>query len=236
MSPMEPLHWLNQKTQRKKKRRWGVEDLNRHFSKEDIQRANKHMKRCSTSLTLAAKSLQSCLTLCDATDGSPPGSPVPGILQARALEWVAISFSSAWKWKGKVKSLSRARLFATPWTAARQAPRPWDFPGESTGVGCHCLLRHSLLERCKSKLKWGITSHRLKWPASKTLQMDWGGCGDDWPSYTLGGNVSLVRLPWRAVWRLLMEIRGKATIWPSNPTPGHIRTHGLHCSLQSYWQ
>ena len=64
----------------------------------------------------AAKSLQSCLTLCDPTDGSPPGSPVPGILQAWTLEWVAISFSNAWKWKVKGKSLSRARLLATPWT------------------------------------------------------------------------------------------------------------------------
>ena len=64
----------------------------------------------------AAKSLQSCLTLCDRIDGSPPGSPVPGILQARALEWVAISFSNAWKWRVKVKSLSRVRLLATPWT------------------------------------------------------------------------------------------------------------------------
>ena len=70
----------------------------------------------------AAKSLQSCLTLCDPIDGSPPGSPVPGILQARTLEWAAISFSNAWKWKVKVKSLSRGRLFGTPWTAAYQAP------------------------------------------------------------------------------------------------------------------
>ena len=69
----------------------------------------------------AAQSLQSCPTLCDPVDGSPPGSPIPGILQARALEWVAISFSSAWKWKGKVKSLSRVRRFTTPWTAAHQA-------------------------------------------------------------------------------------------------------------------
>ena len=60
------------------------------------------------------KSLQSCLTLCDPWDGSPPGSPVPGILQARTLEWVAISFSNAWKWKVKVKSLSRVRFWATP--------------------------------------------------------------------------------------------------------------------------
>ena len=70
----------------------------------------------------AAKSLQSCPTLCNPIDGSPPGSPVPGILQARTLEWVAISFSNAWKWKVKVKSLSRSRLLATPWTAAYQAP------------------------------------------------------------------------------------------------------------------
>ena len=66
----------------------------------------------------AAMSRQSCLTLCDLIDGSPPGSPIPGILQARILEWVAISFSSAWKWKVKVKSLSRVRLWVTAWTAA----------------------------------------------------------------------------------------------------------------------
>ena len=75
----------------------------------------------------AAKSLQSCPTLCDPIDGSPPGSPVPGILQARTLEWVAISSSKAWKWKVKVKSLSRARLLATPWTAAYQAPPSMGF-------------------------------------------------------------------------------------------------------------
>ena len=69
----------------------------------------------------AAKSLQSCPTLCDLIDGSPWGSPVPRILQARTLKWVAISFSNAWKWKVKVKSLSRVRLLATPWTAAHQA-------------------------------------------------------------------------------------------------------------------
>ena len=69
----------------------------------------------------AAKSLQSCPTLCDPIDGSPPDSPVPGILQERTLEWGAISFSNAWKWKGKVKSLSHVQLLATPWTAAYQA-------------------------------------------------------------------------------------------------------------------
>ena len=80
-----------------------------------------HLQGQDFLASAAAKSLQSCLTLCDPIDGSPPGSPVPGILQARTLEWVAISFSNAWKWKVKEKSLSRARLFATPWTAAYQA-------------------------------------------------------------------------------------------------------------------
>ena len=98
------------------------------------------------SAAAAAKSLQSCPTLCDPIDGSPPGSPVPGILQARVLEWVAIAFSDAWKWTVKVKSLSSVQLLATPWTAAYQALppmgfsrlfRPWDSPGKSTGVGCH---------------------------------------------------------------------------------------------------
>ena len=72
---------------------------------------------------------QSCPTLCDPIDGSPPGSlvPVPGILQARTLEWVAISSSNAWKWKVKVKSLSRVRLLETPWTAAYQAPPSMGF-------------------------------------------------------------------------------------------------------------
>ena len=75
----------------------------------------------------ATKSLQSCLTLCDPRDGSPPGSPVPGIFQARTLEWVAISFSNAWKWKVKGKSLSRVWFLATPWTAAYQAPPSMGF-------------------------------------------------------------------------------------------------------------
>ena len=77
--------------------------------------------------TAAAKSLQSCLTLWDPIDCSPPGSPIPGILQARILEWVAISFSSAWKWKVKGKSLGRVWLLATPRTASYQAPLPMGF-------------------------------------------------------------------------------------------------------------
>ena len=75
----------------------------------------------------AAKLHQSCPTLCDPIDSNPPGSPVPGILQARTLEWVAISFFNAWKWKVKVRSLSSARLLGTPWTVAHQAPPSMGF-------------------------------------------------------------------------------------------------------------
>ena len=80
-----------------------------------------------TPLCCTAVSLQLWPTLCNPIDGSLPDSPVPGILQARTLEWVAISFSSAWKWKVKVKSFSRVRLFESPWTAAYQAPPPMGF-------------------------------------------------------------------------------------------------------------
>ena len=91
----------------------------------------------------AAKSLQSCPTLCDPIDGSPPGSPVPGILQARTLQWVAISFSNARKWKVKVKSLSCVRLLATPWTAAHQAPPSMGFSRQEywSGVPLPSLQR-----------------------------------------------------------------------------------------------
>ena len=92
----------------------------------------------------AAKSLQSCPTLCDPIDGSPPGSPVTGTLQARTLEWVAISFSNAWKWKVKVKSLSHVRLFTTLWTAVYQAPLSMGFSRQEywSGVPLPSLVKH----------------------------------------------------------------------------------------------
>jgi len=97
------------------------------------------MQRFSTAFiiaaTAAAKSIQLCPTLCNTIDGSPPGSPVPGILQARTLEWVAISFSNAWKWKVKVRSLSRVRLLATPWTVAHQAPLSMGFSRQECWSG-----------------------------------------------------------------------------------------------------
>ena len=110
----------------------------------------------------AAKLLQSCLTLCDPIDGSPPGSPIPGILQARTLEWVSISFSKAWKWKVKVKSLSRVQLLTTPRTAAYQAPLsmgfsrqeycnglPFPFPGDLSNSGIDLGLFH-----CRQIIIW----------------------------------------------------------------------------------
>ena len=105
------------------------------MTKTDLQRR----KRMAFSNIVAAKSLQSCPTLCDPRDGSPPGSPVPEILQARTLEWVAISFSSAWKWKVKVKSLSRVRVFDTPWTAAYQAPPSMGFSRQEYWSGVPLL-------------------------------------------------------------------------------------------------
>ena len=97
----------------------------------------------SQSYHHAAKSLQSCPTLCDPIDGSPPGSAVPGILQARILEWVTISLLNAWKWKVKVKSLSPIRLLATPWTAAHQAPPSTGFSRQEyrSGVPSYFLTK-----------------------------------------------------------------------------------------------
>ena len=101
----------------------------------------------------AAKLLQSCPTLCDPRDGSPPGSPVPGILQSRTLEWVAISFSNAWKWKVKVKSLSRVQLLATPWTAAYQAPPSMVFARQEYWSGVPLPSPTLGLDPCKDQKK-----------------------------------------------------------------------------------
>ena len=98
----------------------------------------------------AAKSLQSCPTLCYPTDGSPPGSPVPGILQARTLVGVAIFFSNAWKWKVKVKVLSRVRLITTPWTAAYQAPLSIGFSRQEYWSGVPLPSPETYLHLCRS--------------------------------------------------------------------------------------
>ena len=106
----------------------------------------------------AAKSLQSCPTLCDPIDSSPLGSSVPGILQARTLEWVAISFSSAWKWKVKVKLLSHVQLLATPWTAAYQAPPSMGFSRQEYWSGS------ILLQEDKTETPHGLGDPRGAWP------------------------------------------------------------------------
>ena len=112
-----------------------------------------------------AKSLQSCPTLCDPIDGSPSGSPVPGILQARTLEWVAISFSRAWKWKVKGKSLSRVWLFVTHGLQPTRLLHPWDFPGKSTGVGRQVKHRTTTVYRRQNILQAhkGIILKLLVW-------------------------------------------------------------------------
>ena len=112
-----------------------------------------------------AKSLQSCPTLCDPIDGSLPGSAVLGILQARTLEWVAISFSNAWKWKVK---WSRSVVSNPQQPHGLQPSRllcPWDFPGKSTGVGCHCLLR----DKMATSLNFPSSSplNTMKYPGRK---------------------------------------------------------------------
>ena len=125
----------------------------------------------------AAKSLQSCPTLCDPIDCSPPGSPILGILQARTLEWVAISFSSVWEWKVKVKLLSCVRLLATPWTAAHQAPPSMGFSRQEHWSGvplpspiyCYYFLKHtyvinSIIYCFAWSLKWNT-----KWKTFKYL-------------------------------------------------------------------
>ena len=140
--------------------------MKRHFTKEDTEIASKHMKRYATSLVTAtaaaaaAKSLQSYPTLCDPTDGSPSGSPIPGILQARTLEWISISFSNAWKWKVKVKSLSRVWL---------RDPMDCSLPGSSvhgifqTRVLEWVAIAFSTLVTRKMKLKqWDTTTYLSK--------------------------------------------------------------------------
>ena len=119
-----------------------------------------------TITAAAAKSLQSCPTLCDPIDGSPPGSTVPGILQARTLEWVAICFSNAWKWKVNVTSLSRVWLIATPWTTAYQAPPSIGFSRHKYWSG---VPLPSPLEKCK--FKWFMIRyyHLSKWLTLKIV-------------------------------------------------------------------
>jgi len=121
-----------------------------------------------TAAAAAAKSLQSCPPLCDPRDGSPPGSPIPGILQARTLEWVAISSSNAWKWKVKVKSLSRVRLLATLWTVAYQAPPFMGFSRQEYWSGVP--LPSLFLELHQSNWIFEIQENKVKFNKMKLFQ------------------------------------------------------------------
>ena len=164
----------------------------------------------------AAKSLQSCLTLCNPIDGSPPGSLIPGILQAWILEWAAISFSNAWKRKVKAKLLSCVQLLATPWTAAYQAPPSMGFsrqeywsgvPGWAPRIGAFelwCWRRHL----------------RVPWTARKSNQSILREIN---PEYSLEGLMLKLKLQyfghlmWRAdSWEktlMLGKIKGRRREW-----------------------
>ena len=124
----------------------------------------------------AAKSLQSCPTLCDPIDGSPPGSPVPGILQARTQEWVAISFSNAWKWKVKGNSLSCVQPLATPWTAAYQAPPPMGFSRQEYWSGVPLPSPHFALGLTNyvAGLAWASPWKALIYEQVGSLERRWG--------------------------------------------------------------
>ena len=122
----------------------------------------------------AAKSLQSCPTLCDPIDGSPPGSPFPGMLQARTLERVAISFSNAWKWKVKVKSLSRVQLLETPWTAAYQAPPSMGFSRQEYWSGVPLPSPRGAYTHTQICIQGWCT----KWEDLYTLFTEWAFCKD----------------------------------------------------------
>ena len=130
-------------------------------------------------IVAAAKSLQSCPTLCDPMDCSPPGSPVHGILQARTMEWVAISSSNAWKWKVKVKSLSCVQLLATTWTAAYQAPLSMGFSRQEYWSGCHCLLQSYItIYKIDSQQEFAVWLRKRKQVLCINLE-GWDGEGDE---------------------------------------------------------
>ena len=164
----------------------------------------------------AAKSLQLCPTLCNPIDGSPPGSPVPGILQARTLEWVAISFSNAWKWEVKVKLLSRVQLLATPWTAAHQAPPSMGFSRQEYWSGVPLpSLRGSLRPEIFIRL-----STVLPKPANKR--------SSSWLRNHLPGEVEVTVVEFDMVMLTLTVTLGRDSLspWLSGAgfvsTPGHL--------------
>ena len=143
---------------------WNLEKWYRWSYLQSRNRGTDEENKCMDAAAAAAapaESLQSCLTLWPHTRQP---TPVPGILQASTLEWVAVSFSNAWKWKMKGKWLSWVRLFTTPWTAAYQAPPSMGFSSKVTGVGCHCLLCDT-----REAPNWSIDSRNSSGNHSKLL-------------------------------------------------------------------
>ena len=186
-------------------------------------------------LSHAAKSLQLCLTLCDPIDGSPPGSPVPGILQAITLEWVAISFSNAWKWKCKWS----CSVVSDPQRPHGLKPSrllyPWDFPGKSTGVGCHWLLHLS-------------PELTLKYPAAaaaKLLQLcptlcdpiDSSPPGSPVPEILQARTLEWVAISFSNAWKWKVKVKSLshvqllATPW----TAAYQAPPSMGFSRQEYW-
>ena len=167
----------------------------------------------------AAKSHQSCPALCDPIDGSPPGSPVPGILQARTLEWVAISFSNAWKWKVKEKSLSRVRLFATAWTAAYQAPLPVGFSRQEYWSGVSLPSPETQIEviseHDSTSLSWVLQLHK---PPPQALLWDFT-CPE----------ITAVKMP---------ESQGHRELWVGSEVEGRgrlPRSLGMAWGKNRFW-
>ena len=153
MSHTLPTAGLDQRTWATDKARPGLEFCLHHFITPDSAFYFHNRGDNNNLSAAAAKSHQSCLTLCDPIDGSPPGSPVPGILQARTLEWGAIAFSNVWKWKWSRLVVSSSQR---PHGLQPTILCPWDFLGKSTGVGCHGLL-------------WIASLLSIKWKAGREL-------------------------------------------------------------------
>ena len=167
--------------------KWGIYE---NFSSLKVP-SIKQSYCCSLLLLLLLLNRFSHVRLCATRDGSPPGSAVPGILQARTLEWVAISFSNAWKWKVKVKSFSRARLLATPWTAAHQAPPSIGFSRQEYWSGLplpspYCSLIISIKQRYYCSLIMSKHSLRQFFQAFWILTITrWGAWETDSYSYQI---------------------------------------------------
>ena len=170
--------------------------------------------------TATAKSLQLCPTLCNPIDGSPPGSPVPGILQARTLECVAISFSNAWKWKVKGKSVSRVRLLATPWTAAYQAPPSLGFSRQEYWSGMP-----------------------LPYPlVAKSCATHWNPMDCSSPGSSVHGILQSRILEWVAIsfssaWKCKVKVKSLSSIQlVATPwTAAHQAPPSMGFSRQEYW-